>query len=172
MFDDSVKAAEAAYDALKSSAETVFGHMRNENYKGKYCYPFYSQGSYYVEPKDECVGKYCFLPDIIDGDMRKFVDDLRKMDQSVRPLFGWNIRSGKDWGDQGNVVVGDVNGWCYFHHEGHRFYNLKEPYAVLVGVVCFGVYKDAFFEEILEIVKETGRPITKSEFRIIEAFTR
>ena len=43
---------------------------------------------------------------------------------------------------------------------------------MLVGVVCFGVYKDAFFEEILELVKETGRPITKPEFRIIEAFTR
>ena len=182
-----VAKVEEAYEELRQITKVVLKDYHNtgattQEYRGKYCYPFFTQGSYYVE-KD--TGSYydkagnfhssehCFMPMPLDDDMRKFVEALRKLDQAVRPLFNWDIRKDYPREDEGNVLLSECDGFCYV---GHTYRKIKvgsrRKYGVLVGVICYDVYKDAFLDEILEKIKETGKPITKSQFRSIQGFSR
>lgn len=186
--EDVISSVDEAFAELRKTAKVVLKDVHSvsetaNQYRGKYCYPFYQTGDYYAEhnrnPEFDRYGRltqsssYCFMPMPLDDDMRRFVDALRKLDHAIRPLFGWNIR--KDWphDDRGNIQVDDAKGFCYIGHTGRKIRaNSHRKYYVLVGVICYGVYKDAFLDEILDVVRETGRPITKSEFRQIQGFSR
>lgn len=169
---------EEAYEELCQTANIVLKDYRrvseSENhYRGKYCFPFFTQGSYYIEHDNYHTGESCFMPMPLDDDMRKFVEALRKLDQAVRPLFDWDIRSEYPREDEGNVLVDECDGFCYI---GHTYRKINDgsnrEFGVLVGVIAYNVYKDAFLDEILELVKETGKPITKAQFRSIQGFSR
>ena len=169
---------ETAYEELRQTAKVVLKDyhrvsVTENHYRGKYCFPFFTQGSYYVERDNYRTNEHCFMPMPLDDDMRKFVEALRKLDQAVRPLFSWDIRRDCPREDEGNVLVDECDGFCYV---GHNYRKIKvgsrRKFGVLVGVICYGVYKDAFLDEILEKIKETGKPITKTEFRSIQGFSR
>lgn len=173
-----IATVETAYEELLQTAKVVLNdyHRISESenhYRGKYCYPFFTQGSYYVERDNYRTNEHCFMPMPLDDDMRKFVEALRKLDQAVRPLFGWDIRSEYPREDEGNVLVDECDGCCYL---GHNYQTIEteshRKFGVLVGVICYGVYKDAFLDEILEKIKKTRKSITKTEFRSIQGFSR
>ncbi len=173
-----IATVESAYEELRQTAKVVLKDyhrvsVTENHYRGKYCFPFFTQGSYYVERDNYRTNEHCFMPMPLDDDMRKFVEALRKLDQAVRPLFSWDIRSDYPREDEGNVLVDECDGFCYV---GHNYRKIKvgsrRKFGVLVGVICYGVYKDAFLDEILEKIKETGKPITKAEFRSIQGFSR
>lgn len=186
--EDTIASVEEAYAELRKTAKIVLHDVhsvsaRANEYRGKYCYPFYETGDYYAEynknPEFDRYGRltqsgsHCFMPLPLDEDMCRFVESLRKLDQAIRPLFGWNIR--KDWphDDRGNIQVDEAKGYCYIGHTGRKIHaNSHRKHYVLVGVICYGVYKDAFLDEILDVVRTTGVPITKKEFRKIEGFSR
>lgn len=67
----------------------------------------------------------------------------------------------------------ECDGFCY---TGHTYRKIKvgsrRKFGVLVGVIAYNVYKDAFLDEILETVKENEKPITKAQFRSIQGFSR
>ena len=173
-----VAKVEEAYEELRQTAKVVLKDYRRvsateNHYREKYCYPFFTQGSYYVEHDNYHTNEHCFMPMPLDDDMRKFVEALRKLDHAVRPLFSWDIR--KDWPreDNGNVRVDECDGFCYVGHTYRKIrVGSRRKFGVLVGVIAYDVYKDAFLDEILEIIKETGKPITKAEFRSIQGFSR
>ena len=178
---------EEAYEEVRKTSKIVLMDFHQvkpiaDEYRGKYCYPFFKTGDYYTE-KDRSSyydkngnyheSEYCFMPMPLDQDMRNFVEALRKLDQEIRPLFSWDIR--KDWAHEsrGNVQVEECDGFCYI---GHTYRKIKigsrRKFGVLVGVIAYNVYKDAFLDEILETVKENGKPITKAQFRSIQGFSR
>lgn len=185
--NEAVVKVEEAYEELRQTAKVVLAdyHRVSETenrYRGKYCFPFFTQGSYYIEQETDSYiddngnfhsSKHCFMPMPLDKDMRKFVEALRKLDQTVRPLFSWDIRKEYPRKDKGNVLVDECDGFCYV---GHTYQKIKDgsrrSFGVLVGVIAYNVYKDAFLDEILEMVKETGKPITKAQFRSIQGFSR
>jgi hypothetical protein len=178
---------EEAYEELRQAATVVLKdyHKVGEggnHYRGKYCFPFFTQGSYYVEQETDSYydddgnfhsSAYCFMPMPLDDDMRKFVEALRKLDRSVRPLFSWDIRKDYPREDEGNVLIDECDGFCYI---GHTYRKIdggsNREFGVLVGVIAYNVYKDAFLDEILETVKKNGKPITKAQFRSIQGFSR
>ena len=75
-----------------------------------------------------------------------------------------------DWGDDGNLVFGNVRGWCYQCHSvsTREFHG----HAALVGAIIRGVYKDAFLAELIALAKEKGKPLNKNDFMSIQAFSR
>ena len=173
-----VTKVEEAYEELRQITKVVLKDYHRvsateNHYHGKYCFPFFTQGSYYVEHDNYHTGEHCFMPMPLDDDMRKFVEALRKLDLAVRPLFNWDIRKEYPRKDEGNVLVDNCDGFCYI---GHNYRKIKvgsrRKFGVLVGVICYDVYKDAFLDEILEKIKETGKPITKAQFRSIQGFSR
>ena len=171
--DSTISAVKSAYGEVLQSAKRVLHDFRGTKYRHNYCYPFFSTGAYYVEREDIRTGDYCFMPMPLDDDMRAFVEALRKLDREVRPLFGWDIRAGWPRTDCGNIQVDDTDGWCYLGHEYTAVEDgCHRKYAVMVGVICYGVYKDAFLDEILKSVADNGHPITKPEFREIQGFSR
>ena len=187
--DETIVSVEEAYGELRAAVKVVLKDYiavspRDNEYRGKYCYPFFSTGNYYTERSvlpqfdrnNQLVrrGSHCFMPMPLDDDMRRFVEALRKLDYAVRPLFGWDIRKG-GWphDDKGNVNLDEAKGFCYQGHTSRKIrVGSRRKFYVLVGVICYGVYKDAFLDEILEVVRDTGKPITKPGFREIQAFSR
>lgn len=176
-----IEDVEKAFLELRQSAKIVFSHFAKTYddkrrlinvYKGNYCFPFFETGSYYYDGPDSpyCGDHHCFMPRNPDTEMRRFIEALRNLDNKVRPLFSWNIRTGKDWGDEGNLVFGDVRGWCY---QGHGVSTRKfHGHAALVGAIIRGVYKDAFLAELIALAKEKGKPLNKNDFMSIQAFSR
>lgn len=171
-----------AHLELRQAAKAVFMDMKTvyadknhpaDYYKGEYCYPFYETGAYYFEGPNGNGGpgsKFCFMPKHIDADMRRFIEAMRNLDTAIRPMFSWNIRNGKDWEDEGNLVFGDVRGWCY---QGHGVSTRKfHGHAALVGAIIRGVYKDAFLAELVELAREKGAPLNKNDFMSVQAFSR
>lgn len=171
-FSKVIEDIETAFAELKESAKIVFDKMHGTQYKGNYCYPFYRTGCYYYEGRTSYSPEvhYRFIPDTIDSDMRRFIDALRILDDKVRPMFTWNIRTGKEWGDEGNLKFEEVNGWCYQGHGVNT--NECRHHAAVVSAIIRGVYKDAFLEELIQSAKEKGSPLNKNDFMEIQAFSR
>lgn len=179
-FNKIIETIEAAHLELRQAAKIVFKNMatvRNarglpeDHYKGEYCFPFYEGGSYYYEGPDTHWPNehYCFLPKKIDDDMRRFINALRDLDTKIRPMFAWKIEKSKHNDDKGNLVFGDVRGWCYQGHgvSTRRFHG----HAALVGSIVRGVYKDAFLFELIELAKKKGAPLNKNDFASVQAFS-
>ena len=180
-----VAKVEEAYEEVRKTSEIVLKDFclvkpTADEYRGKYCFPFFSTGDYYIEKEKSSYydkkgnyheSEYCFMPMPLDQDMRNFVEALRKLDQEIRPLFAWDIR--KDWQHEsrGNVQVEECDGFCYI---GHTYKKIKagsnREFGVLVGVIAYNVYKDAFLDEILETVKELENRLQKHNLEVFKDF--
>ena len=173
-FKKVIENVEAGYLELKQAAKVVFKNMDpgSTYYKGEYCYPFYQTGAYFYEGPDThgLNGHYCFMPKKIDDDMRRFINALRNLNELIKPMFSWDIEKDKSRNDEGNLVFGDVRGWCY---QGHGVSTRKfHGHAALVGSIIRGVYKDAFLAELIELAKEKGSKLNKNDFMSVQAFSR
>ncbi|MBQ6629657.1 MAG: hypothetical protein IJH65_12695 [Methanobrevibacter sp.] len=170
-FKKVIENVEAGYLELRQAAKVVFKNMDagSTHYKGEYCYPFYQTGAYFYEGPDT-YDKTSFLPVKIDNDMRRFINALRNLNELIKPMFSWDIEKDKSRDDTGNLVFGDVRGWCY---QGHGVSTRKfHGHAALVGSIIRGVYKDAFLAELIELAKEKGSKLNKNDFMSVQAFSR
>lgn len=177
-FKKVIENVEAGYLELRQAAKVVFKNITtvtNKNgipedrYKGKYCYPFYETGAYFYEGPDT-YDKTSFITVKIDDDMRRFINALRNLNELIKPMFSWDIEKDKSRDDEGNLVFGDVRGWCYQCHgvSTRKFHG----HAALVGSIIRGVYKDAFLAELIELAKEKGSKLNKNDFMSVQAFSR
>lgn len=170
-FSEVIENIEAAHLELKQAAKVVFKNMDqgSTHYKGKYCYPFYETGAYFYEGPD-CNNRVSFITVKIDDDMRRFINALRNLNELIKPMFSWDIEKDKPRDDEGNLVFGDVKGWCYQCHgvSTRKFHG----HAALVGAIIRGVYKDAFLAELIELAKEKGSKLNKNDFMSVQAFSR
>lgn len=178
-FKKVIENVEAGYLELRQSAKVVFKYMTKYNgdefsadyYKNQYCYPFYETGAYFVEPGGPAFeSEHSFITVKIDSEMRRFINALRNLNELIKPMFSWDIEKDKSRDDQGNLVFGDVRGWCY---QGHGVSTRKfHGHAALVGSIIRGVYKDAFLAELIELAKEKGSKLNKNDFMSVQAFSR
>lgn len=178
-FTKVIEDIESKFLELRQSAKVVFKYMTKHNgdafsadyYKNQYCYPFYEIGAYFIEPGGPAFeSEHSFITVKIDSEMRRFINALRELNTAIKPMFSWNIAKDKPRDDEGNLVLGNVRGWCY---QAHGVSTRKlHGHAALVGTIIRGVYKDAFLAELIELAKEKGSPLNKNDFCKVQAFSR